>query len=82
MYEQARAQLLAGEPVSAPGLGGQLRRHGTRVGVWQAVAVEVLPRPWIGDPQDNHKRLCRVLAHLLFGSGLRSAAQRRVRTCG
>jgi hypothetical protein len=82
-YEASRARFLAGEAVAPPRPLVPLPRH-RRGGVpgWRVVHAEVEPRAWSGEPDENRKRLNRVVAHLLFGSALRTSGGKRVGTCG
>jgi hypothetical protein len=64
-YEHARARALADEVCSPFSLGRQLAQQ-TSLGRWQVRSVEIVPRPWTGGSETNHKRLVRVIATLLW----------------
>jgi hypothetical protein len=65
-YEVERTRFLAGEVVCTPCLGRRLLCS-SRIAVasWRAIAVEVGPPAWTGDPAENRQRLSRIVAQLL-----------------
>lgn len=83
IYEDERARFLAGEMVCPPCLGHRLSRSlATATPSWRAIAVEVEPPAWTGDPAEKHQRLYRVVAQLLGDAAVSaSPSRRRTVTC-